>query len=107
MELQLAGKVAIITGASRGIGRAIAETLAAEGMQLVLAARSRDQLDDLAASLGTDCLVQSVDLRVPDVPEAVIAATSARFGRLDLLVNNAGATTRGDFLSLTDASWED
>jgi NAD(P)-dependent dehydrogenase (short-subunit alcohol dehydrogenase family) len=107
MDLQLAGKVAIITGASRGIGRAIAQTLAAEGMRLVLAARSRDQLDDLAASLSTDCLVQSVDLRVPDVPEAVVAAAIARFGRLDLLVNNAGATTRGDFLSLTDASWED
>jgi len=107
LDLQLAGKVAIITGASRGIGRAIAQTLAAEGMQLVLAARSRDQLDDLAAALGSDCLVQSVDLRAPEVPEAVVAAAVARFGQLDLLVNNAGATVRGDFLSLTDASWED
>ena len=107
MDLQLAGKVAIITGASRGIGRAIAQSLAAEGMKLVLAARSRDQLDDLAASLGADCLVQSVDLRAPDAPEAVVAAAITRFGQLDLLVNNAGATTRGDFLSLTDASWED
>jgi 3-oxoacyl-[acyl-carrier protein] reductase len=107
LDLQLTGQVAIVTGASRGIGRAIAQTLAAEGMRLVLAARSRDQLDDLAASLGVDCLVQSVDLRAPGVPEAVVAATIARFGRLDLLVNNAGATTRGDFLSLTDASWED
>jgi 3-oxoacyl-[acyl-carrier protein] reductase len=107
LDLQLAGKVAIITGASRGIGRAIAQTLAAEGMRLVLVARSRDQLDDLAASLGTDCLVQSTDLRAPDAPEAVVAAVIARFGRLDVLVNNAGATTRGDFLGLTDASWED
>jgi NAD(P)-dependent dehydrogenase (short-subunit alcohol dehydrogenase family) len=107
MDLQLAGKVAIVTGASRGIGRAIAQTLAAEGMQLVLAARSRDQLDDLAASLDTDCLAQAVDLRAPDAPEAVVAAAITRFGQLDLLINNAGATTRGDLLSLTDASWED
>jgi NAD(P)-dependent dehydrogenase (short-subunit alcohol dehydrogenase family) len=107
VDLQLAGKVAIVTGASRGIGRAIAQTLAAEGMQLVLAARSRDQLNELATSLGVDCLVQAVDLRAPDAPEAVVAATITHFGQLDLLVNNAGATTRGDFLSLTDASWED
>ena len=107
MDLQLAGKVAIITGASRGIGRAIAQTLAAEGMRLVLAARSRDLLDDLAASLSVDCLVQAIDLRATEVPEAVVAAAIARFGQLDLLVNNAGATTRGDFLSLTDASWDD
>ena len=53
MDLQLSGKVAIVTGASRGIGRAIAETLAAEGMRLVVAARSRDQLEALAASLGS------------------------------------------------------
>lgn len=107
MDLQLAGQVAIVTGASRGIGRAIAQTLAAEGMRLVLAARSRDQLDQLAASLSVDCLVQAVDLRAPDAPAAVVAATVARFGQLDLLVNNAGATTRGDFLSLADASWDD
>src|SRR5689334_13522820 len=107
MDLQLAGQVAIVTGASRGIGRAIAQTLAAEGMRLVLAARSRDLLDRLAASLGVECLVQAIDLRAPDAPEAVVAATVARFGQLDLLVNNAGATTRGDFLSLTDASWDD
>jgi NAD(P)-dependent dehydrogenase (short-subunit alcohol dehydrogenase family) len=107
LDLQLAGKVAIITGASRGIGRAIAQTLAAEGMRLVLAARSRDLLDDLAVSLDTDCLIQAVDLRASDAPEAVVAAAVVRFGQLDLLVNNAGATMRGDFLSLTDASWED
>src|SRR5262245_37854340 len=107
MNLQLSGKVAIVTGASRGIGRAIAELLASEGMRLALAARSRDQLDDLAASLGGDCLVQAVDLREPDAPAAVVAAAVERFGRLDLLVNNAGATKRGDFLSLPEADWSD
>ena len=99
MDLQLAGKVAIVTGASRGIGRAIAQTLAAEGMRLALAARSRDQLEELAGSLddAVRC-VQAVDLREPDAPAAVVAAAIARFGGLDLLVNNAGATRRGDFL---------
>lgn len=107
MDLQLNNKVGIITGASRGIGRAIAETLAAEGMQLTLAARSREALDELSKSFPNAVLVQAVDLRDPAVPEAVVAATVARFGRLDLLVNNAGATTRGDFLTLTEAEWQD
>lgn len=107
MELQLIGNVGIVTGASRGIGYAIAQTLAAEGMKLVLVARSGDQLDLLAASLPTECLVQAVDLRDPDVPNAVITAAIARFGQLDLLVNNAGATKRGDFLGLPDSDWSD
>src|ERR1700681_4353630 len=63
MDLQLSDKVAIVTGASRGIGRAIARTLGAEGMHLVVAARSRDQLDQLATALPVRCLVQAVDLR--------------------------------------------
>lgn len=107
MNLELSGKVGIVTGASRGIGRAIAETLAAEGMNLTVAARSREPLDDLAGSIKTQSLVQAVDLREPDVPAAVIAATVARFGRLDLLVNNAGAAKRGNFLDLSDADWDD
>jgi 3-oxoacyl-[acyl-carrier protein] reductase len=107
LDLQLAGQVAIVTGASRGIGRAIAQTLAAEGMRLVLVARSRDQLDDLAKSLGVDCIVHAADLRAADQPEQVVATAIARFGQLDLLVNNAGATMRGDFLSLTDENWQD
>jgi 3-oxoacyl-[acyl-carrier protein] reductase len=107
MDLQLAGKVALVTGASRGIGRAIAETLAAEGMRLVLAARARDQLEALAAALPGPCLIQAVDLRAPEVPAAVVAAGVTHFGHLDVLVNNAGATKRGDFLALTDVDWED
>jgi NAD(P)-dependent dehydrogenase (short-subunit alcohol dehydrogenase family) len=107
MDLQLKGKVAIITGASKGIGRAIAQLLADEGMRLTVAARSRDDLVSLAASRGDACLVQAVDLRLPDTPAAVVEATVARFGRLDLLVNNAGATTRGDFLTLPDTDWAD
>ena len=107
MHLSLSGKVAIVTGASRGIGRAIAQTLAAEGMRLSLVARSGDQLNELAATLATDCLVQAVDLRSPEAAAAVVEATTKRFGGIDLLVNNAGSTKRGDFLELTDAEWDD
>jgi 3-oxoacyl-[acyl-carrier protein] reductase len=107
MNLQLSGKVAIVTGASRGIGRAIVETLSGEGMKIAAAARSKDQLETLAKSIGTECLVQPADLRERDAAAAVVAATMARFGRIDLLVNNAGATKRGDFFELTDADWED
>lgn len=107
MDLQLTGKVGIVTGASRGIGRAIAQALSGEGMRLVLVARSRDQLEALSASLVTESLVQAVDLREPEAHSSMVAATIERFGRLDLLVNNAGATRRGDFFSLTDDDWID
>jgi len=96
-----------VTGASRGIGRAIAETLSTEGMRIVLAARSQPDLETAAASLSTESLVQTVDLREPESAGQVVAETIRRFGRIDLLVNNAGATKRGDFLSLTDEEWKD
>jgi 3-oxoacyl-[acyl-carrier protein] reductase len=107
MKLELTGKVAIVTGASRGIGRAIALAMAAEGARLVLVARSRDLLDEMAGSLKVDCLVQAVDLREPGAPANMIDAAIAHFGQLDMLVNNAGATLRGDFLSLSDQDWAD
>jgi 3-oxoacyl-[acyl-carrier protein] reductase len=107
MDLKLTDKVAVVTGASRGIGRAIALRLAAEGMKLVVAARSQDLLDALAGSLPTECLAQPLDLRAAEAPAQLIEAALARFGRLDLLVNNAGATRRGDFLTLTDDEWAD
>src|SRR5262245_7292240 len=107
MDLQLADKVGIVTGASRGIGRAIAEVLAAEGMLLALVARSAESLNELARSLPTPALVHAVDLRNPAAAGEVVAATLARFKRLDLLVNNAGATVRGDFLTLTESDWQD
>ncbi len=107
MELNLNGKIAIVTGASRGIGAAIARNLAGEGVRLVLVARTSDHLESLAATLPTDCLVQALDLRDPQVPAEVISAALTRFGRIDILVNNAGATRRGDFLALPDEDWAD
>lgn len=107
MDLQLKGKIAIVTGASKGIGRAIAERLAGEGMHLVLAARSGALLEQLAAELPGEHLVQAVDLREPEAAGEMLAVTLDRFGGLDLLVNNAGATKRGDFLALSDEDWAD
>ena len=107
MDFKLSGKVAIVTGASHGIGRAIAQTLAAEGMKLSIVARSKDQLDQLAASLNTDCLVNVADLRARDAAAVVVDTTMKKFGAIDVLVNNAGATKRGDFFELTDADWGD
>jgi NAD(P)-dependent dehydrogenase (short-subunit alcohol dehydrogenase family) len=107
MDLQLSNKVAIVTGASRGIGRSIAQTLAAEGMRVTLVARTKSQLEELSGSIATSSLVQAVDLRTPESPSAVVAATVEQFGRVDLVVNNAGATKRGDFFELTDMDWAD
>jgi 3-oxoacyl-[acyl-carrier protein] reductase len=108
MELGLQGRVAIVTGASRGIGRAIARTLAAEGMRLVLVARDAAALGESAAGIDGDAvLLLPRDLRERDAAADVVAHAIARFGRIDALVNNAGATKRGDFLDLTDGDWDD
>ena len=105
MDLNLKDKIAIITGASRGIGKSIAQTLSAEGVKLTLVARS--PLDEFSASLPTESLPLSIDLRLPDAASRVVDATLERFGALDVLVNNAGATKRGDFLTLSDEEWTD
>ncbi len=105
--LEFAGKVGIVTGASKGIGRAIAQSLSTQGMKLVLVARSQNLLEQLAKDLPNDALVLAKDLRDPAAPAQMVAATLEHFGRLDTVVNNAGATKRGDFLELTDSDWED
>ncbi|MEJ2792657.1 SDR family oxidoreductase [Iodobacter sp. LRB] len=107
MDLKLAGKVAIITGASRGIGRAIAERLSQEGVKLVLAARSAQLLQELADACVSEALIFPADLRNEATPQALIDFAIEQFGALHLLVNNAGATKRGDFLQLSEADWQD
>ena len=107
MDLLLSNKVAIVTGASRGIGRAIAETLSFEGMKVVLVARSTADLEALAQPLPHESFVQAFDLRESSSAVQIVSATLEKCGKLDLLVNNAGATKRGDFLTLTDQEWMD
>ena len=107
MDSGMQGKVGIVTGASRGIGKAIALRLSGEGMRLVIAARSGEALAEVAAACGPDCVALPLDLRAPEAPQELIDFTLARFGRLDVLVNNAGATKRGDFLELSEADWQD
>ena len=107
MNLELTGKTALVTGASRGIGRGIALALARAGMRLALAARDEAALQAVAREAGGEVLVHASDLRAPEAPAAFVAAAAARFGGLDLVVNNAGATKRGDFFALTDADFAD
>jgi 3-oxoacyl-[acyl-carrier protein] reductase len=110
MELGLAGKVALITGSSRGIGRGIAELLATEGCAIMLTGRDEAALAETQhaiATRGGKAKTQLAELREPAAPAALIEAVTRDFGRLDILVNNAGATKRGDFLALTDADWQD
>jgi len=105
--LTLTGKTAIVSGASRGIGRAIAIRLAKEGARVVLAARDAGALAAVADAIGEGAAVAPLDLRLPDAPAELVRVAMGRFGRVDVVVNNAGATKRGDFLALTDDDWAD
>ena len=107
--MQLKDKVAIITGGGRGIGRAIAIAYAAEGARIVIAARSTEQLDEVAREIteqGTEVLTVPTDLRINADVENLVQKTVDRFGRIDILVNNAGVNPRGLFLDSTDEEWE-
>ncbi|MDE2775720.1 MAG: SDR family oxidoreductase [Chloroflexota bacterium] len=97
MTYSLAGKVVIITGASSGIGAGAARLLAEQGCKLVLAARSVDKLEALAAQLPGESLVARADMTVPADIENMIAQTRERFGRIDALFANAGIFIHGDF----------
>ncbi len=99
--------VALVTGASRGIGAAIARRLADDGYRVVALARSQDALDALVAALPTPSWALALDLREPAAAQRAVDTTLSQFGRLDVLVNNAGATPRGDFLAFDDAQWDD
>jgi 3-oxoacyl-[acyl-carrier protein] reductase len=76
-------------------------------MRLVLVARSEDLLKEVAAAIDCDCLIHVADLRKTEAASEVITAAIERFKGIDVLVNNAGATQRGDFLKLSDADWDD
>jgi 3-oxoacyl-[acyl-carrier protein] reductase len=109
MHPELQGKVALVTGSSRGIGRAIALELAALGCDLLLTARDKAALDQVAAEVrtaGRRAEIHAADLKDEAEPQRLVEIAKQRFGRLDILVNNAGASRRGDFFEQTDADWE-
>jgi 3-oxoacyl-[acyl-carrier protein] reductase len=98
MDLQLKGKKAIVTGASRGIGRAIAETLAAEGVDVAICARGHAGVDEVAGALtakGHTAFGGAVDIADGPALKRWIAASAERLGGLDILVSNASALSRG------------
>ena len=91
METGLSGKVALVTGASKGIGRGIAAALVAEGARVCLVSRKREGLEEAAAEIGGDTLVFPANAGEPDQAAAAVAACIEHFGSLDVLVNNAAA----------------
>ena len=102
--------VAIVTGASQGIGRATALRLARDFSSLVLIARSEENLQETAKkakSCGADSLVLPLDLREPAAAEKVVDETLNRFGRIDAVLNIAGAVPQIDLFEMTDAQWDD
>jgi len=109
MDLQLKDKVAVITGASRGIGEGIARVLADEGCDVFLVARSQVDLervaDDVRKRTGRRAATHVADLLDPKAPALAVDAAVRAFGRIDFLANNAGAAKRGNFFELTDEDW--
>ena len=103
----LSGKTALVTGASGGIGRAIAEALRAQGATLVLSGTRRDALDALAAKLGERAHIVPCDLADSAAVEALVPAAEAAAGApVDILVNNAGITRDNLFMRMKDEEWD-
>jgi 3-oxoacyl-[acyl-carrier protein] reductase len=108
MDLGLTGKVAMVSGASRGLGRAMAHALADEGMHLSVCARTRDALNEAVVELSrAGSAVGFVgDLTKPEESQKWVDETVARFGGVDVLVNNAGAARPGTLAELPESAWQ-
>jgi 3-oxoacyl-[acyl-carrier protein] reductase len=101
--------VAVVTGASQGIGRATALRLARDFSAVVLVARDKENLESTASqitSMGAEAMVFAIDLRLPQSAETVVKGTLERFGRIDALLNIAGAVPQVDLFEMTDAQWD-
>jgi 3-oxoacyl-[acyl-carrier protein] reductase len=106
----LRGHVAIVTGGTRGIGRAVARALAADGAAVVLTGRDPGRVEAAAQELlaaGREALGLALDIGQGDAVQRVVAATQERFGRIDLLVNNAGITRDALLVRMKDADWDE
>ncbi len=104
--VSLAGKVMVITGASSGIGRAVARRFAQEGVRQVLVARSADKLAELAAEIGGEALTVPADLIDPGAATTVLEAAQKRFGAVDILFANAGSYIAGDVADGNPDDWD-
>jgi 3-oxoacyl-[acyl-carrier protein] reductase len=103
----LSGRTALVTGATGGLGGAIARTLHAQGATVTLSGTRPDALQALADSLGERCHVQACNLAKPEEVEALVPAAEAAMGGLDILVNNAGITRDKLFMRMKDEDWQD
>src|SRR5262249_9089895 len=102
--------VAIVTGASQGIGKATAVRLARDFAVIILAARGKEKLAETAGEVtaaGAEAFVQPLDLREAKAADILVAETLNRFGRIDALLNIAGAVPQIDVFEMTDVQWED
>lgn len=107
MELGLTGKVAMVAGASRGLGFAVAEALLAEGARVSIASRDRGAVDAAAGRRGGDVLGTAVDVRSAAAIQQWAGATAQKFGGVDLLFTNSGGPPAGAVLSFDDRAWQD
>ena len=110
MDLGLKGKVAMVTGASRGLGRAMARALGDEGVKVSICARGEDQLESAAKELraaGIEVLARATDITKSAEAEGWVTETTERFGGIDVLVNNAGAARPGALSELSDQVWRE
>src|SRR5687768_5051411 len=105
MDLGLKGKVALITGGSEGIGKATARILVEEGAKVAIVARRAEVLAKAAQEIGGEVLAVSADVTSPADVQRMIDETVARFGKLDIVVNNAGVAKVSPFLEASDDTW--
>jgi 3-oxoacyl-[acyl-carrier protein] reductase len=106
MDLELAGRTALVTGASSGIGRGIALALAAEGVRLAVTARRRERLEALEKETGAQLVIIEQDFMAEGAPQRIAQAALAGLGNVDILVNNAGGS-RPFKLDASEAQWEE
>src|SRR3990172_6947140 len=109
MDLQLTGRIALVTAASKGLGKAAAREFAREGARVAMCSRSElieTAAAEIGAETGAEVLAQRADVTRQEDVEAMVAATLERFGQVDIVVVNAGGPPPGNFLTLKPEDWE-